>query len=214
MKTKLFVFSGLGADKRIFEKLDVSSFDYEYVDWIEPEKNETLQNYAIRISQDIPENASILGVSFGGMLAVEIANHKKINHLLLISSAKTKFELPILYRFAGKIGLVHLLPSKLLKKANFISYWFFGMKTSEEKRLLRTILNDTDSYFLKWAMRAICFWNNEKVPEKYSHFHGSADRILPFKNIKRAMKIENGGHLMVYTQAKDISIIMKSAFSD
>lgn len=206
MKTKLFVFSGLGADKRIFEKLDLSAFDCEYVDWIKPEKNETLQHYALRISKDIPENASILGVSFGGMLAVEIANHKKINHLFLISSAKTKFEIPILYHLAGKTGLVHLLPSKLLKKANFISYWFFGMKTTEEKSLLKVILNDTDSYFLKWAMRAICLWNNEKVPENYSHFHGSADRILPYRKIKKAKKIEYGGHLMVYSQAKQIII--------
>lgn len=214
MKTKLFIFSGLGADKRIFENLDLSAFDCEFVDWIKPEKNETLQQYALRISKDIPENASILAVSFGGMLAVEIANHKKLKHLFLVSSAKTIFELPVLYRLAGKFGFVQLLPSKLLKKANFLTNWFFGMKTSEEKHLLKAILNDTDSYFLKWAMKAICLWNNDKVPENYAHFHGSADRILPFRKIKGASKIENGEHLMVYSKAKDISIVMKSAFSD
>jgi hypothetical protein len=214
MKTKLFVFSGLGVDKRIFEKLDLSEFDCVFIDWIQAEKNETLQQYAFRISKDIPENASILGVSFGGMLAIEIANHKKTNHLFLISSAKTKFELPLLYRLAGKIGLIRLLPSTLLKKANFISYWFFGMKTSEEKRLLKEILTDTNSCFLKWAMRVICLWNNVKAPENFTHFHGSADRILPFRKINGATKIENGGHLMVYSQAKDISIVMKSTFSD
>jgi pimeloyl-ACP methyl ester carboxylesterase len=214
MKTKLYVFSGLGADKRIFSKLDLSAFDCVFIDWITPEKNETLQQYALRISKEIPKNASILGVSFGGMLAVEIANYKKMCHLFLISTAKTKFELPLLYRLAGKIGLVHLLPSKLLKKANILSYWFFGMKTREEKQLLKAILNDTDSCFLKWAMRAICLWNNEKIPENFTHIHGSADRILPFKKIKGASKIEKGGHLMVYTHAKDISIVMKSAFSD
>ena len=207
MKTKLFVFSGLGADKRIFEQLDLSAFDCFFIDWIKPGKHETLQHYALRISKDIPENSSILGVSFGGMLAVEIANHKKTNHLFLISTAKTKFELPVLYRLVGKTGLIHLLPSKLLKKANFISYWFFGMKTTEEKSLLKSILNDTDSYFLKWAMRAICLWNNEKVPENYAHFHGSSDRILPYRKINGAKKIENGGHLMVYSQA--IQIIIK-----
>lgn len=214
MKTKLFVFSGLGADKRIFEKLDLSAFDCEYVDWIKPEKNETLQQYALRISKDIPENASILGDSFGGMFAVEKANHKKLNHLFLISTAKTKFELPILYLLAGKIGLVHLLPSKLLKKANFISYWFFGMKTTEEKSLLKSILNDTDSYFLKWAMRAICLWNNEKVPEKFTHIHGSADRILPYKKIKDAKKIDNGGHLMVFKNASELSLVINHYFDN
>lgn len=206
MKTKLFVFSGLGADKRIFEQLDLSAFDCFFIDWIKPGKHETLQHYALRISKDIPENASILGVSFGGMLAVEIANHKKLNHLFLISTAKTKFELPILYRLVGKIGLGYLLPSKLLKKANFISYWFFGMKTTEEKSLLKAILNDTDSYFLKWAMKAICLWNNEKIPMKFTHIHGSADRILPFRKMNGAKKIESGGHLMVYSQAKQIII--------
>jgi hypothetical protein len=214
MKTKLFVFSGLGADKRIFAKLDLSVFDCVFIDWITPEKNETLQQYALRISKDIPVNASILAVSFGGMLAVEIANHKKLSHLFLISSAKTKFELPVLYRLAGKFGLVQLLPSKLLKKANFISYWFFGMKNSEEKRLLKVILNDTDSTFLKWAMKAICLWKNEKVPENFTHIHGSADRILPYRKIKGASKIENGGHLMVFKNSSELSLVINHYFDN
>jgi surfactin synthase thioesterase subunit len=90
MKTKLFVFSGLGADKRIFEQLDLSAFDCFFIDWIKPGKHETLQHYALRISKDIPENASILGVSFGGMLAVEIANHKKTEPFVFDINCKNK----------------------------------------------------------------------------------------------------------------------------
>ncbi len=60
------------------------------MDWIEPLKNESLKNYAQRISNKITsDNPTLIGLSFGGILAVEISKILKLQKVILISSAKT-----------------------------------------------------------------------------------------------------------------------------
>ena len=47
---KLYAISGLGADQRVFKYL---TLDCEIIplEWIDPQKNEPLENYAIRLSE-------------------------------------------------------------------------------------------------------------------------------------------------------------------
>ena len=42
---KIYVFSGLGVDKRVYDNIDFGTLDVEFIDWIEPLKNESLENY-------------------------------------------------------------------------------------------------------------------------------------------------------------------------
>lgn len=211
MKTPIYLISGLGADERIFRRLDFGAYKPVYIPWISPAPKETLSQYAIRLSAVInTENPLILGISFGGMIATEIARHRKDASVMLISSAKNKRELPVLYRLAGRLSLHYFIPVRWLKHANFITYTLFGMKSPEEKALLKSILKDTDSVFLKWAIQAIISWKNERNPDAFVHIHGTDDLILPCSNIKHVnFKIKNGGHLMIYTHAKEISEILR-----
>jgi|GEM_PF-6861060 len=36
---KVYIFSGSGVDKRVFQKIDFGNLDIEFIDWIEPRKN-------------------------------------------------------------------------------------------------------------------------------------------------------------------------------
>ncbi|WP_333853837.1 hypothetical protein [Epilithonimonas sp.] len=40
---KIYVFSGLGVDKRVFDNIDFGTLDVEFIDWIEPLENESLE---------------------------------------------------------------------------------------------------------------------------------------------------------------------------
>ncbi len=70
---RIFAISGLGADKRVFKYLKINS-KIVVIEWIRPLKNERIDNYAKRLIKDtkIDKNDCILGVSFGGLVAVEI----------------------------------------------------------------------------------------------------------------------------------------------
>lgn len=206
MKNTIYILSGLGVDKRVFNLIDFGENQVVYIDWIEPNFNESIESYAKRISSVILDKDPILiGLSFGGIIATEIAKIIKTKHVIYISSAKVFNELPYYYRLVGKLRFHRIVSASILKSANLFTYWFFGVSTDREKRLLKRILNDTDSLFLKWAINRIVKWNNTIKPNSYSCIHGSKDRIIPIRNISNANKIENAGHFSVVTNHAEVS---------
>ena len=102
----LYFVPGLGADERLFSKLKLDGFEKRCIKWIPPLKNESLPGYAERLSAQINagESFSLIGVSFGGMIAVEMSQFLNPKHLILISSAKTCYEIP------GSMKLFRYLP--------------------------------------------------------------------------------------------------------
>lgn len=207
--SKIYVFSGLGVDERVFNNIDFGTLDVEFIDWIQPLERENLENYALRISKKITaENPILIGLSFGGMLTVEISKIIKVEKLILIASAKNKFELPFVYRLFGRQNLVKLIPKKIFKQQNSLTNWIFGIETDSEKQLLKEILQDTELDFFSWAINEIANWKNESIPENCFHIHGNKDRIIPIKNVKTDFVIENGGHFMTVNKAKEIQDII------
>ena len=70
----VYIFSGLGADKRVFQKLDFSYCNATFIEWTAPLRHESFEHYASRILSQIKhENPILIGLSFGGMMAVEVA---------------------------------------------------------------------------------------------------------------------------------------------
>jgi len=210
LKKTIYLISGLGADERVFQNLYLDGWTVRHISWLPPVENEKIEDYALRLTAQIDTpRPVILGVSFGGMIAVEVAKHIDYEQIVLISSVQTYHEIPFCYRLAGRFYLHYLAPSWLLKQANFMTCWFFGMQTPLEKQMLRSILHDTDTQFLKWAMHQIVTWKNTLVPERVTHIHGTNDHILPINNRMRVdYKIERGGHLMVYNRAAEINEIL------
>lgn len=210
MAKVLYIFSGLGADERVFKRLDFSGYTTNYIKWITPIKDECIENYAKRLLEQITTNQPILiGLSFGGMMVIEVAKLIDTEKVILLASAKTKNEIPFYYRFAGLLNLHKLLPVRLLKSSNFITYWFFGTNSKFDKELLKQILIDTDPMFLVWAIDKVVRWENKSSTKNSYHIHGSNDRILPFRYVKSNSVIKNGGHLMTLDKADKINQILQ-----
>jgi pimeloyl-ACP methyl ester carboxylesterase len=207
----IYLISGLGADERIFQNLDFGALTPIFIKWITPEKDELIQDYALRLTAQIKtEKPIILGVSFGGMLAIEIAKLIDCQEVIIVSSAKNRKEIPFYYRLLGRTNGHKFIPISLFKSANFLTYWFFGMRKKREKNLLKSILNDTDKTFLKWAINAIVNWQNETIVHNLIHIHGASDRVLPIKNKNELTAIiPNGGHLMVFNKASELNKILR-----
>lgn len=211
MKKSIFIFSGLGADERVFQKLDLSNFEVTYIKWVIPQKKETLTEYASKLLNQITEKKPILiGLSFGGIVAIEVSKLIETERILLISSVKSRKEIPFYFRLAGKLRLNKLLPTKMLKSANFITNWFFGTSSHFDKEILKQILRETDPIFLKWAIDRLLHWSHDRVMENVFHLHGTNDRILPNRFLKCDVLVEAGGHLMVLNKAKQVSKIINN----
>ena len=213
MKTVYF-FSGLGADERVFQFLDLSFCKPVFIQWNLPLENESIEDYASRLLEQIKDEAPILiGVSFGGMMAVEVVKLITTEKVILISSAKSKHEIPFYFKAAGKIHAHKFIPTSLLQNFNRINNFLFGVKTEEEKVLLKSIIQETNPQFLEWAMDKIMHWQNECIPNKLVHIHGSNDKILPINFVKADIMIENGTHFMIVQHSLEIGKIMKASLN-
>jgi pimeloyl-ACP methyl ester carboxylesterase len=214
-KCKIYFISGLGADDRGFGKLKFpAEFELVHLDWIPALPNESLVQYADRLAIKIDTSTPfyLVGLSFGGMLATEIA--KKLNPVrtFLISSIPVFKELPWYYRASGVLNLQKLVPLGLMKKGNTIGLRFLGAKAEDEKALLKQLIIDSDPVFIKWALTAILKWRNTERPANITQVHGTADHILPHKYTKPDILIKNGGHFMVYVNATEIMEKISSYF--
>ena len=207
---EIYCLSGLGVDQRAFSNVSIKGVNLINIPWITPNKNESLANYSKRLfeTQNLPDNYILVGLSFGGMVAQEFAKIKKPKKLFLISTINGNHQLPPYLKLVKKLGLHKIVPGKLLKKTNFITFYFFGVNKSEHKTLLKTILNDTSSSFLKWAINAIFNWDNKQKVDAIK-IHGNKDRLLP--NIDSKHLIENGGHFAILTNGKQVSEIIKNS---
>ncbi|GHE49242.1 alpha/beta fold hydrolase [Sphingobacterium griseoflavum] len=210
----IYIFSGLGADERAFQKLDLDPSTIHHIRWISAFKNESMADYAARLLEQIKHDKPILiGLSFGGMIAVEIAKLIAVERVVLLASAKSHDEIPPYFRWAGKMRLHALLPTKLFKRPSLFLYWLFGTSSTWERKLLREILRDTDPDFLAWALRQIALWTNKEAPMQVLHIHGTADRVLPIRFIKSDIQLLHAGHFMTLNRATELSALIREYLS-
>ncbi len=212
---KVFLIGGLGADERVFQNLTFPGFEKVFIHWLIPTKNESLEKYSKRLSEQITEsNPLILGVSFGGMLAVEMMKFYTSSKVFIVSSAKTSHELPLIYRIIGRLGLLKIVPAKAFTYHTRVIDWFFGVENKWESNLLKSIIQDTNVSFLKWALQQITLWNNQTFTSNLTHIHGDKDRILPIGSSTPNYIIHGGGHFMILNRAKEIEEILQHKFTN
>jgi len=209
----IYFLSGLGADKRVFSKLQLDErFHVHYIDWIPPKKKESLHDYASRLTaqMDTTKPFQLVGLSFGGIIASELSSIVHPEQIILISSTPTSIPVSKFNRGLIKFLLLSPFAAPVLKSTNSITYKYFGADTPELKTLLKQILHDTDNKFLKWALVRMSEWKHPVKADNLYHIHGANDKLIPLKIVKPDVVIEGGGHLMVYAQHEEISKILNA----
>jgi len=209
--SKIFLIAGLGADTRLYNNIDLGDNEVVPVDWIEPNKTDTLTNYSQKLIHQyfITDNSIVIGTSLGGMIAIEIAKQVKLSKVILISSIKTIHEAPAYFKFFRAIPVQHLLPGSLLVNLGFLIKPVFGKMSDNDVWLFNDMLKKSSLTFIKWAMNAVLAWKNETIPANLYHIIGDNDRVFNYKKIRNATVIKGGTHIMVFDKAKQINKLLK-----
>ena len=213
---KAYFISGLGADRRAFYKIQLPpGYPPVYLDWIPPLPSENFADYAKRFSGLIQRNEDfiLIGLSFGGMLASEIAKIISPKKLIIISSLSNRKELPWYFRIAGKLKMHKILSPALYKQATLLNR-FMGAGNKEMKAIVYSYVHDIDPKFIKWSLNVIVNWSHKERILNLVHIHGSRDHLLPNRYVKADYIIEKGGHLMVMNQAEEVNRILKKILND
>jgi pimeloyl-ACP methyl ester carboxylesterase len=202
---------GMGTDELLFSRLSLNA-DVKVIRWEFIDKNESMEGYAKKLSQQIDKSKPfyLLGVSLGGMLALEISAILNPLKTILVSGAKNRNELPF------RVKLMRLLPfhkafsNEAMVRIAVAGRRKFGVSKGDGELFHRMMQGCPPHYFSR-AAELIVKWNRiESPPGSLIHIHCMEDRIIPFRNIKDAIPIEKGGHFMIMNYPDDLSRLINS----
>lgn len=90
----------MGADGRLFEPQRSAFPNLVVPQWIEPLTGESMASYASRLADTIEVRRPFFlgGVSFGGMVAFEMAEQLEPEAVFLIGSARSSAEVPFFWK--------------------------------------------------------------------------------------------------------------------
>jgi pimeloyl-ACP methyl ester carboxylesterase len=206
----IYCISGLGADQRVFSKIKCEDCEMHYIKWLIPLKNETITDYAKRLSHQVHHQEPILiGLSFGGIMSIEISRHIKTKAIILISTIKKDKELPTWMRLSGKLRLHKVIPLHSFRALAPLENYKLGLETSEERQMVNDYRKHADQGFVNWAINAVLNWKSKDVPPNTFHIHGSRDKIFPIRRLK-ADHVIKGGHMMVLNRSEEVSECINS----
>ena len=160
----VYLMPGMAANPTIFEniKLPEDRFQIHWLEWMMPEKKETLESYAKRMIQNIEfDNVVLLGVSFGGILVQEMSKYMDVRKLFVVSSVKSKHELPKRMKIMKLTKAYKILPTQLVSNIDVLAKYAFGETVVKRIELYRKYLSVSDKQYLDWAIENVIEWDQE-----------------------------------------------------
>jgi len=204
-KIPVYLMPGLASSAAIFERfaLPEEMFEIFLLEWEIPVDNESLMEYAMRITKKIKhKNPVLIGVSFGGILVQEMAKYVKARKVIIISSVKSNVEFPRRLKIAKTTKAYKLIPMKLIANIESLAKFSFGEKVNQRLKLYEKFLSVRDIGYLNWAVEQVILWNRTVVDEKVIHIHGDMDDVFPIKYIQNCVVVKGGTHIMILNKYK------------
>ncbi len=207
---------GMSANPLIFKRIKFSDEKYEihFLKWAKPVLNESIENYSKRLLDFIKhKNPILIGVSFGGLIVQEISKLIDVEKVIIISSIKSNRELPLYMKSAKFLKLYNYFPLKLFDDVFNISKSLKINKIYKKLDLIDKYLSVRDENYLKWAIREILNWKQEKPLLEVIHIHGDKDLTFPISLIKDCIIVPGATHALILTKYrwlnKNLSLIIE-----
>lgn len=210
----VYLISGLGADHRVFQRINFGLKTIKHIPWHTPIYAQSIQSYAKELIEkhiDQSKGIQLVGLSFGGLIAQEIAALIEVEKVILISTMRTRNELPFKFKALGKMPFYDALmnPHQAIRIGIKARKKQFALQTEEGNALAKIIMEDTEPAFLKWAIKKIIHWKSPTPENKYIQIVGTLDPMFYFKDIERPdYIIKDGGHFMIFENAEKLSVIL------
>lgn len=211
---KTYLISGIATDERAYFPQHEVIPNFVYLPFPKHDKKDTMETYVHKFLPmiDTSQPFNIIGNSMGGIMTMEIIKHVQPQKVILISTIKSRKEMPF-----KLTHMKYLNEHKLLSGKGFIKGIEFGSQFMKEVRqttglreLAVSMAKANDPTFLYWAVNAIIKW---KGPEDYRkdiiHIHGTKDQVFPYKKIKNALPVFGGTHEMNLIKIDEVNRMIK-----
>ena len=210
MTRPIIFLSGLGADERVFARQSAALDGLLVGKWIAPEAGESLPEYAKRLARQIDPGGPcyVGGISFGGMVAIEMSAPLQARACFLISSVRSPDELPRRIRMLR--GLVRNLPVSAVRAAQLATRLMRPAARPLSGPVTRAAIDqfvDADPELIRWGAGAILSWvrSGEGCDVPVFQIHGRSDWVLPHGNTRPDHIVNGGGHLLTISHAEQVN---------
>ncbi len=205
-EVNIYLIPGMGADRRLFEPLDIRKGNLHYLEWKHVPGAKSMRDYATYLCNSIEtENNIYLGSSLGGMMAREMALVKKPLDLVLLSAPASTKEFPPSMKIASLLKLGRWLGPKTTYRMNWLADIFMGFSTPDHRAVFYDMLSRLEPEFMHFAINAILEWDTEERPSTYYQVIGSKDKLFKTKRMLQPSVIEGAGHFMTFECPDEIS---------
>jgi pimeloyl-ACP methyl ester carboxylesterase len=221
-RSSLVLIPGLGSDAALYEPQRRALGDRLVVPpWLPPlNARETLESYARRMAEVIQGDPRVVkpyfvgGISFGGMLAAEIAEccAADVAGLILIGGCTDQSEIPGIFRLlalAGQHVPTGLLMPLARRLAPAVITWWQGL-SPEDADLFASVYGRGNIGLLKWGADAMRRWESAiVVRDPVYRAHGRRDDVIPIPEHRmrpgRDLVVPDGRHLISLTHAAAVN---------
>ena len=193
-------------DARIFDRLIALLPTAAVVPWIVPRPDESIASYAHRLAEStvIHGDAIVCGVSFGGIIAQELAQQVNARACILVSSVRDVSQLPPWFRMFRPLATRCPVESALRTMGAAADAYPKSMGTDATARL--TKLAGHQGAWHRWATASTLRWNPSCNTTKMRivQIHGDRDTTFPIRYVRPDMVVVNGGHVLPLTHPNEI----------
>jgi pimeloyl-ACP methyl ester carboxylesterase len=192
-----YVLPGMGADQRMYGGAWRTLQDCRFLNWPPHRGEESINEVARRVvtAEGLRPGCVVIGSSFGGMVACEIANLIEVGGLVLVGSARNRGDLTgVLARLHP---LVEVAPLTLIQRA-------VGLWPGE----FAAMFKDAEASFLRAMCRAVFAWEGLRAgAAKPLMIHGRYDLLIPPP--AGVDILLEGSHLIAMTHANECVEIIR-----
>ena len=193
----------------VFERLLPRLQNVTVVPWLEPSMEESIPRYCERLAQTLDEREPVIicGVSFGGIVAFELAKRLNTRACVLVSSIRHPRELPpwfLVFWFLSGSWCAPFLSTIGALAAAFPH----RIRTNATARL--TKLSGVSGRWHRWATAAVLRWAPSPSRRSFPvvQIHGDRDATFPIRYLKPDVVIPGGDHVIPLTHDREIAAVL------
>ncbi len=214
MSTRTYFIGGFATDIRLYrDQLDHIPGTV-YLPFPHPDPDDSLETYALKFLPLIDQAAAfnLVGQSMGGVIVMELIRHIHPEKMIIISSVKSREEMPGWFNFLRTTRLYRLAPGPVIVAAIRFGSLFMPELARDKglRRLCLDMTHENGPAFLQWCAGAIINWRGRPATRQdIIHIHGTKDTMFPFRYVKNTLPVAEGSHLMLLNKAAEITRILR-----
>jgi len=195
---------------------EVLSPDFISLDYIAALPGESLKTYARRFLQSLVENGTwdpkkeivLIGISFGGAIAQEIASQTKVKSLILLGSLRSGRELRLGIHFFAKY-LSQLIPIWVYDTSIQFLEPVMGKVSGLSHKdvvLCQVMYDDVSKEFFRAALKMLAEWPGVECTVLTLRIHGEDDHIIPLHKTSGVdVVVKDAKHLVGLAQREIVN---------